>query len=87
MKTVEQLKLALKSGEYNGVDIMEAWCTMENQQKHITELTHALNELYEASIALYDHLSEVQCNKGLEKGLFKSYVIAVSKADKLLEGN
>lgn len=60
---------------------------LEFQEKRIAELTHALNELYAASIGLYDHLSEVQCNKGLEKGLFKAYVIAVSKADKILEGN
>lgn len=60
---------------------------MKTDKERIAELTHTLNEFYEASIALYDHLSEVQCDKGLEKGLFKSYVIAVSKADKILNGN
>lgn len=44
MKTVEELKVSLKSGDYNGVDLMQAWCTMENQQTEIIRLKSVIQQ-------------------------------------------
>jgi hypothetical protein len=80
MNTVEQFKAALKSGEYHGVNIMEALCTIENQQRQIAELTHTLNELYEIT-------DEVWRNEGLELVRHLKLRNVLKKVDKILEGN
>lgn len=88
MKSVSELKLALKSGEYNGVDIMQAWCTMENQQRKIAELTHALNDLFESAndwLLLVETAVRVFGVESSKVELDKLYV-ALKQADKLLEG-
>lgn len=44
MKTVSELKVSLKSGDYDGADLMQAWCTMENQEAEIARLKSVIQQ-------------------------------------------
>ena len=48
MKNVSELVVALKSGEYDGVDIMNCWITLERLQ----------SELWEAEFRIGDYENE-----------------------------
>lgn len=54
MGELERLKRNLKSGEYDGSDLMKAWCMLENQNAQIKELQKENELTYEESASNAD---------------------------------
>jgi hypothetical protein len=58
MKLVQELKLALKSGEYDGTDIMDAWITLELQEQQLAEANAKIERLSTIANKVRDDLLE-----------------------------
>ena len=75
MKSLEQLKCSIKSGEYSGADLMEVLCHIDNlvtklntQETLIKKLYNGLQNYYVYSNNLEDAIFE--CGDAIEEEVF-----------------
>ncbi len=54
LRTTKNIIRTLKSGEYDGADIMQAWCRLKDLQRRVDELEAKLAE-QERGVALCEH--------------------------------